>query len=83
MRKERGSPGDSVTVPQLCAWKDTTSLTVRGGSSAVVTYVCVRPLISPRAAEGDKLMAPLVDHETANCIKKRDKKGGLSRDSDR
>lgn len=31
------------------------------------TYVCVRPLISARAGERDEFMAPLVDHETANC----------------
>ena len=47
---------------------------MRSNSLALVTYVCVRPLICPWAAERDKFMAPLVDHKTANCRKKRDKR---------
>ncbi len=38
-----------------------------GNSWALVTYVCVGPLICPWAGERDKFMAPLVDHKTANC----------------
>lgn len=48
---------------------------VRGSSWAVVTYVCVGPLICPWAGERDKLMAPLVDHKTANCRGRKETTG--------
>lgn len=44
-----------------------TDNSARGISWALVTYVRVGSLIRPRAGERDEFMAPLVDHETANC----------------
>ncbi len=48
---------------------------VRDSSRDVVTYVCVRSLIRPWAAECDKFMAPLVDHKTANCRGRKETRG--------
>ena len=66
-----------VCVPPQHKWQERRRLTdrhVTGNSWALVTYVCVGPLISPRAGERDKLMAPLVDHKTANCEGEGEKK---------
>lgn len=46
---------------------------MRGRGWGTATYVCVGTLIRTGARERDKLMAPLVDHETANC-REREKK---------
>ena len=40
---------------------------MRGRGWGTATYVCVGTLIRTGARERDKLMAPLVHHETANC----------------
>lgn len=34
------------------------------------THISVGTLVSPRTGEGDELMAPLVNHETANWSEK-------------
>lgn len=93
--QKRGRPGwyDCIlATPHMCFTIMTgkrhllTEKHVRGNSWAVVTYVCVGPFIRPWAGERDKFMAPLVDHETANCRGRKETRGGCwerERDSER